>query len=223
MSLLTLRNISRSAASCATRSQNSKPLHAVLLSSTAERRVPSTRKITCAAKKESIKGGPPSLCEPQPRKRDRLHGAMLLQVVWRSHTCRCLPLHSHLATQDCACSITADCSATPHALNRSECTCSAPACGIKALVRRPHLFNAKNKLESTFFRVCFEMKRKHLSAEDGAALLRKSLMKGVTVLCALFAVGRRCIPHERAPNVLLDEIVGHNTSFIRKAKWAIVG
>ena len=63
------------------------------------------------------------------------------------------------------------------------------------------------------------MKRKHLSAEDGAALLRKSL----TILCALFAVGRRCIPHERAPNVLLDEIVGHNTSFIRIAKWAIVG
>ena len=34
-----------------------------------------------------------------------------------------------------------------------------------------------------------EMKRKHLSAEDGAVLLRKLLMKGVTILGALFAVG----------------------------------
>ena len=33
------------------------------------------------------------------------------------------------------------------------------------------------------------MKRKHLSAEDGAALLRKSLMERVTILGALFAVG----------------------------------
>ena len=150
VSLLTLRNISRSAASCATGSQNSQPLHAVLLSSTAERRVPSTRKITCAAKKESIKVGLPSLCEPQTRKRDRRHGAKLLQVVWKSHTCRCLPLHSHLATQDCACSITADCSATPHALDRSDCTCSAPACVTKGACEAPS-FDAKNKLESTSF------------------------------------------------------------------------
>ena len=39
------------------------------------------------------------------------------------------------------------------------------------------------------FRVCVEMKRKDLSAEDGAVLLRKLLMKVVTILGALFAVG----------------------------------
>ena len=44
----------------------------------------------------------------------------------------------------------------------------------------------KNVGVNVLFRVCVEMKRKHLSAEDGAALLRKSLMKKSG---ALFAVG----------------------------------
>ena len=178
MSLLTLRNISRSAASCGTRCQNSQPLQAVLLSSTAERLVPSTRKRTCAVKKKSMTVGLPSLWEAQPRKRDRRHGAMFLHVVWKSHTCRCLPLDSHLAAQDCVCSITAArlIAATPRAL--------LPRVGHEgiSLMRKSswsqHLVSGLRRNE-----------QKHLSTEDGAALLRKTLMKGVTVLGALFAVG----------------------------------